>query len=248
MRTIIIDDEPDAVEALHLSLMETCPEVAVAGKFNDPVRGLEAIRLLQPDLVFLDVEMPGLTGFQLLEQLETISFAVVFTTAHDRFAVKAFRFSAIDYLLKPVDPEQLRAAVDKAAEKRRTDKMQIELLQHHFTGKGEKQHLHKIALPSAQGYTFVEIADILYCESDNSYTKFFVKNGNTYLVTKNLGDVEEMLSDDDFFRIHKQFLINLRQISKYVRGDGGFVVMPNGVSIPVSRVKKDAFTALFRKF
>jgi two-component system, LytTR family, response regulator len=245
MKALIIDDEPDAIEALHLSLMETCPEVVVAGKFNEPVRGLEAIRTLKPDLVFLDVEMPVMTGFQLLEALETINFAVIFTTAHDQFAIRAFRFSAVDYLLKPVDTELLRLAVDKAADKRRVDHQQMALLRNNTIG---PRTFDKIALPSAQGYQFVELSDIMYCESDNSYTKFFLQSGNTYLATKNLGDVEETLGEGDFFRIHKQYLVNMRHITKYIRGDGGYVVMPDGANIPVSRVKKDTFTSLFKKF
>ncbi len=116
MKSIIIDDEPDAVEALHLTLMETCPEVAVAGKYTDPMKGLAAIRALKPDLVFLNIEMPVMNGFQLLEEVGDWSFALIFATAYDCFAVKAFRYSAVDYLLKPVNPEELRKAVDKVAE------------------------------------------------------------------------------------------------------------------------------------
>lgn len=247
MKAIIIDDEPDAVEALHLTLMEICPEVAVAGKYTDPVKGLSAIRAQKPDLVFLDIEMPVLNGFQLLEELGDISFSLIFSTAYDRFAVKAFRYSAIDYLLKPVNPDELRKAVDKAAEKQRVDKIQIDLLRQQLYAPDTKR-FDRIALPYAHGYTFVEIADVMYCESDSSYTKFFLSTGEMYLITKTLGDVEEMLSGGDFFRIHKQFLVNMRNIRSYIRGDGGYVVMPNKVNIPVSRIKKDEFTELFTRF
>jgi two-component system, LytTR family, response regulator len=247
MKAIIIDDEPDAVEALHLTLMEICPEVAVAGKYTDPVKGLSAIRDQKPDLVFLDIEMPVLNGFQLLEELGDIAFSLIFSTAYDRFAVKAFRYSAIDYLLKPVNPDELRKAVDKAAEKQRIDKIQIDLLRQQLYAPDTKR-FDRIALPYAHGYTFVEIADVMYCESDSSYTKFFLSTGEMYLITKTLGDVEEMLSGGDFFRIHKQFLVNMRNIRSYIRGDGGYVVMPNKVNIPVSRIKKEEFTELFTRF
>jgi two-component system, LytTR family, response regulator len=247
MKAIIIDDEPDAVEALHLTLMEICPEVAVAGKYTDPVKGLSAIRDQKPDLVFLDIEMPVLNGFQLLEELGDIAFSLIFSTAYDRFAVKAFRYSAIDYLLKPVNPDELRKAVDKAAEKQRIDKIQIDLLRQQLYAPDAKR-FDRIALPYAHGYTFVEIADVMYCESDSSYTKFFLSTGEMYLITKTLGDVEEMLSGGDFFRIHKQFLVNMRNIRSYIRGDGGYVVMPNKVNIPVSRIKKEEFTELFTRF
>lgn len=247
MKAIIIDDEPDAVEALHLTLMEICPEVAVAGKYTDPVKGLSAIRAQKPDLVFLDIEMPVLNGFQLLEELGDIAFSLIFSTAYDRFAVKAFRYSAIDYLLKPVNPDELRKAVDKAAEKQRVDKIQIDLLRQQLYAPDAKR-FDRIALPYAHGYTFVDLADVMYCESDSSYTKFFLSTGEMYLITKTLGDVEEMLSGGDFFRIHKQFLVNMRNIRSYIRGDGGYVVMPNKVNIPVSRIKKDEFTELFTRF
>jgi two-component system, LytTR family, response regulator len=247
MKAILIDDEPDALEALHLSLMETCPEVAVAGKYNDPVKGLAAIRTVKPDLVFLDIEMPVMNGFQLLESLDDLPFALVFTTAYDRFAVKAFRYSAMDYLLKPVNPDELRAAVDKAAEKHRIEKAQLDLLRQHLHP-NDTRRFDKIALPGAHGYTFVELQDVMYCESDSSYTRFFLSTGEMYLITKTLGDVEEILAGGDFFRIHKQYLVNMRQIRSYIRGDGGYVVMPNKVNIPVSRIKKEEFTELFTRF
>ena len=247
MKALLIDDEPDAVEALHLTLMETCPEVAVAGKYTDPEKGLAAIRALKPDLVFLDIEMPVMNGFQLLQELSDIPFALIFSTAYDRFAVKAFRYSAVDYLLKPVNPEELRKAVDKVAEKQRVEKTQLELLRQQLYTT-DARRFDKIALPYAHGYTFVELSDVMYCESDSSYTKFFLVTGEMYLITKTLGDVEEMLSGGNFFRIHKQFLVNMHHIRSYIRGDGGYVVMPNKVNIPVSRIKKDEFTERFTRF
>ncbi|HAD12208.1 MAG TPA: DNA-binding response regulator [Saprospirales bacterium] len=247
MKSILIDDETDALEALHLLLMETCPEVVVAGKFTDPEKGLAAIQSVKPDLVFLDIEMPIMNGFQLLETLDTLDFALIFVTAYDQFAVKAFRYSAVDYLLKPVNPEDLRNAVDKAVDKHRLGRTQLELLKHHLNPQ-DARRFDRIALPSAQGYTFVELADVMYCESDSSYTKFFLENGDTYLISKTLGDVEEMLNGTDFFRIHKQYLVNMRHIRSYIRGDGGYVVMPNKVNIPVSRIKKEEFTERFTRF
>ncbi len=247
LKALIIDDEPDAVEALHLSLMESCPQVAVAGKFTDPIRGMEAIRKESPDLLFLDIEMPRLNGFQLLEELGDVRFNLIFTTAYDRFAVKAFRFSAVDYLLKPVSPEELKVAVDKVIQKKQVEKTQLEMLRKQLYSPDQKR-FDKIALPYAHGYTFVELANVLYCESDSSYTRFFLSTGEVYLITKTLGNVEEMLEGGDFFRLHKQFLVNMRQITRYVRGDGGYVVMPNNVTIPVSRSRKDEFVELFTRF
>ncbi|MEZ4772164.1 MAG: LytTR family DNA-binding domain-containing protein [Bacteroidia bacterium] len=247
MKAIIIDDESDAVEALHITLMETCPEVAVAGKFTDSVKGLASIRATDPDLVFLDIEMPKMNGFQLLEELGDFRFNLIFTTAYDRFAVKAFRFSAIDYLLKPINPEELKSAVEKAGQKFLTEKKQLELLRRQLYTQ-DSRRFDKIALPYAHGYTFVELSDILYCESDSSYTRFYLATGEIYLITKTLGNVEEMLEGSDFFRIHKQYLVNMRRIQRYVRNDGGYVIMPNGVSIPISRSKRDEFSELFTRF
>ncbi len=247
LKALIIDDEPDAVEALHLTLMEVCPEVALAGKFTDPVKGLDAIRTREPDLVFLDIEMPLLNGFQLLEELGEIRFGLIFTTAYDRFAVKAFRFSAVDYLLKPVSPDELKAAVEKVSQKKQVEKNQIDMLRRQLNSSDLKR-FDKIALPYAHGYTFVELANVLYCESDSSYTRFYLSTGEVYLITKTLGNVEEMLEGGDFFRVHKQFLVNMRQISRYVRTDGGYLLMPNGVSIPISRSRKEEFGELFTRF
>ncbi|TAE48116.1 MAG: DNA-binding response regulator [Bacteroidetes bacterium] len=247
LKALMIDDEPDALEALHLTLMDVCPQVAVAGKFTDARRGLEAIRSSEPDLVFLDIEMPRMNGFQLLEELGEVRFSLIFTTAYSHFAVKAFKFSAVDYLLKPVSPEELQAAVGKAIQKKQTEKTQLELLRRQLYAPDQKR-FDKIALPYAHGYTFVELAHVLYCESDSSYTRFYLASGEVYLITKTLGNVEEMLEGGDFFRLHKQFLVNMRQISRYVRGDGGYVLMPNGVSIPVSRSRKEEFVELFTRF
>lgn len=247
MKCLIIDDERDAVEALHLTLMDVCPEVAVTGKYTEPEKGLAAIRLQSPDLVFLDIEMPRMNGFQLLEELGEFAFSLVFVTAYDQFAVKAFRYSALDYLLKPVNPDDLRRTVERAGEKQRIEKQQIDLLRRQLFAPNVKA-FDKIALPYAHGYTFVELADVMYCESDGSYTRFYLQTGEMYLITKTLGDVENILGGGDFFRIHKQFLVNMRQIRNYIRGDGGYVVMPNKVNIPVSRIKKDEFTELFTRF
>jgi two-component system, LytTR family, response regulator len=247
MKCIIIDDELDAIEALHILLLESCPQVAVVGKYTDPQKGLTAVRELRPELLFLDIEMPVMNGFQLLEDLSDLPFALVFTTAYDRFAVKAFRFSALDYLMKPISPEELRLAVDKAAEKQRIERAQLELLRQQLYTP-QAHHFEKIALPYAHGYTFVSLSEVMYCESDSSYTRFFLTSGEVYLISKTLGDVEEMLTGGSFFRIHKQFLVNLNHIHSYVRGDGGYVNMPNKVNIPISRIKKDEFTERFKRF
>ena len=156
MKAIIIDDEPDAVEALHLNLLMHCPQVAVISKCTKSPEGLIAIRTLQPDLVFLDIEMPVMNGFQILEALDEIRFNLIFTTAYDQYAVRAFRYSALDFLLKPVDPDELKAAVEKASGKLRTEKMQIDLLRKQLYEPGSKFQ-NRIALPYQQGYTIVDI-------------------------------------------------------------------------------------------
>jgi two-component system LytT family response regulator len=224
-----------------------CPHVDVTAHCTDSAEGLGLLRAHTPDLLFLDIEMPEMNGFELLDQLEELPHNLVFTTAFDRFAVKAFKYSALDYLLKPIDPSELINVVARAEEKARVDQQQIELLRKQLLQPGSKFQT-RIALPYQQGYTIIDTAAILYCESDRCYTRVYLQNGDIFLITKTLGDVEDTLSGGDFFRVHKQFLINLQHVSRYVRGDGGYVVMADGKNLTIARSRKDAFRDIFRHF
>ncbi|MFN8345968.1 MAG: LytTR family transcriptional regulator DNA-binding domain-containing protein [Spirosomataceae bacterium] len=244
MRAIIIDDEPDAVELLAIRLGQKCPQVEVVATCTSSVKGVATILELRPDVVFLDIEMPQMNGFQVLEAVEGIPFALIFVTAYDKFALKAFRYSAIDYLLKPIDSIELVQAVSKIEKQKQTSKEQVTHLRNQYFG-GAKTVPDRIALPYQNGVAFVKLSEILYCESDDNYTKFYLPDGQSYLVTKPLKEVQELLEERGFLRIHRQYLINLDHIKKFVKGEGSYVIMTNGQSIPVSRLHKERLVEHF---
>lgn len=244
LKAIIIDDEPDCVKLLALQLKMYCPQVKVAGECTESEEGLLKIREIQPDLVFLDIEMPVMNGFQLLEKLGDISFSLVFVTAYDKFAVKAFRFSALDYLLKPIDGKDLKSAVEKAETRHRPEKQQLYLLKQQLL-EGRKTFPDKIALPYQNGVTFALVKQVMYCQSDNNYTRFYIEDGHQHLVAKTLGDIQKMLEEGNFLRVHRQYLVNLDHIKKYVRGEGNYLIMSNEQSIPVARNQKEKLMERF---
>jgi len=244
LKAFIIDDEPDCVKLLSLQLKMYCPQIKVISECTDSEEGLIKIKELNPDIVFLDIEMPVMNGFQLLEKIGSIKFSLVFVTAYDQFAVKAFRYSALDYLLKPIDGKDLKAAVEKAQLRQWPQPQQLSLL------KNQLQDNHtvlpnKIALPYQNGVIFTEIKNVIYCESDNNYTRIHTTDGNVYTVAKTLGDIQDILEERNFVRIHRQYLINLDHIKKYVRGEGNYVIMSNSKNIPVARNQKDKLVGKF---
>ncbi len=242
LKAILIDDEPDCVRLLAHELAVHCPQVQVVGRSINSEEGLRLIQILQPDLVFLDIEMPRMNGFQLLEKLDEILFSLIFVTAYNEFAVKAFRFSALDYLLKPVDALDLQEAVRKAERQQRVDGRQIELLRHQL-------HTHqltdKIAVPYHQGVIFLPVNEIIYCESDSNYTKVVATKNRHYLLTRTLRDVQEVLEERNFLRVHRQYVINLDHIKLFMKGEGAYLVMTNDVSIPVARNQKEKLVQRF---
>jgi two-component system, LytTR family, response regulator len=244
MTAIIIDDEPNAVDLLALRLAQKCPQVEIVATCTSSVKGVEAIKKHKPDIVFLDIEMPQMNGFQVLEAVDDIQFALIFVTAYDKFALKAFRYSAIDYLLKPIEVEELIEAVKKVERLQQTSKEQIKLFKENYSSTN-KILPDKIALPYQNGVAFVSISDIIYCEADDNYTKFHLHNDQVFLVTKPLKEIQETLKERAFLRIHRQYLVNLNQIKKYVKGEGNYLVMNNNASIPVSRSQKDKLVERF---
>ena len=242
LKALLIDDEPDCVHLLASELAQHCPQVQVIGKTTSSQEGLRLIHVLQPDLVFLDIEMPRLNGFQLLEKVGEIFFQLIFVTAYNEFAIKAFRYSALDYLLKPIDTDELQQAVRKATLKHRIDGRQLELLQHQL------QHRYladKIALPYQNGIIFLELKEIIYCEADNNYTKVLATQDRRYLLTRTLKEVAEVLEERNFLRVHRQYLINLDQIKMFMKGEGSYLVMTNNVSIPIARQQKEKLIQRF---
>ncbi len=247
IQAVIIDDEKNATEMLEWLLKTYCPEVHVVASCNTPAEGVEAIKSKAPDLVFLDIEMPGMNGFELLESLEKTNFQVVFTTAFDQFAVKAFKISALNYLLKPIDPEDLQATIQRFQEKKSAiSKEQLNLLID--TLKPNKNNNERIALSSGDGLVFIKTADITYCKADSNYTQVATTDGRKITVAKTLKDLDDTLSGNDFIRVHNSFLVNINHIRKYVKGDGGYIVMPDDTQITISRSKREDFFQLFSKF
>ncbi len=243
-RAIIIDDEPNAVGLLALRLSQHCSRVEVIASCTNSHKGVQAILDHQPDVVFLDIEMPQLNGFQILEAVAGVSFSLVFVTAYDKFALKAFRYSAVDYLLKPIDTQELIQAVQRVEKQQKTVPEQLEHLKQQFISPG-KTFPNRIALPYQNGVAFVDIKDIIYCESDDNYTKFHLSEGHHHLATKSLREIQELLEERDFLRVHRQYLINLNHIKKFVKGEGSYVVMSNQQTIPVSRAQKDRLMERF---
>ncbi|MFN8355522.1 MAG: LytTR family DNA-binding domain-containing protein [Spirosomataceae bacterium] len=244
MKAIIIDDEPDCVRLMALQLKMYCPQVEVVAECTGSEEGLKVIRNHAVDVVFLDIEMPKMNGFQLLETLGEIDFSIVFVTAYDKFAVKAFKFSAIDYLLKPTDAKDLQAAVQKVERSRKIDTRQMELLKQYLVP-APKTFPEKIALPHQDGVVFVELKNILYCEADDNYTRFYLANGQKHLISKTLRDIQEVLEERNFLRVSRQHLINLDHIAKFMKGEGNYVVLSNGQGINVARSQKDKLIERF---
>jgi len=246
MKTIIIDDEPHCVGYLQVLLQQHCPQLQVVATAGNGQEGLSIIRHFSPQLVFLDVEMPVMNGFRMLEELGEVPFQLIFTTAYDRYALRAFKFSALDYLLKPIDAQELKNAVNRSSKSHLPQPQQFKLMEAHLYH-AESALSNKIAIPNSDGFCFVSLDNIVTCEAESNYTKFHLTDGKNLLVSRTLGDVEETLKDKGFFRIHKQFLINLRHIDKYVKSDGGYVVMCNQQIVSIARSRRDDFVMLFSR-
>ncbi len=232
---VIVDDEPRGVKTLSSFISKYAPELELIGTAHNVSKGVSLIRQVSPKLVFLDVEMPDGTGFNLLEKLGHTPFKLIFVTAFQEYAVKAFNLSAIDYLLKPLNPELFRKAVQKSVDSARIDDISLKL----EVLLNNSKRINKIALPSSTGIQFAKIEDIIRCESDNNYTFIHLQNGKKVLVTKTLKEFETMLTEHGFYRTHNSHIVNIALVSKYVRGEGGWVVLENGEEIEVSRRRKE---------
>ena len=245
LRAVIIDDETDCVQSLAHDLKNYCPEVSVVAECEGAKDGIRAINAHKPDVVFLDIDMPLINGFELLELLPEIDFEVIFTTAHEHYALKAFKISAVDYLLKPIAPDELMKATRKASllRSKGNTKKQIDFLIQQL--KDNDNAIQRIALPTSEGLVFADLADIIYCESDGAYSNIHFVNGDRLLISKTLRYLEDILCDYQFFRVHKSFIANLDYVSKYSRGSGGMLTMKNGARIQVSRSKKEELLKLF---
>ncbi len=238
IKSVIIDDEKKGRETLKNMLAKYCNNVEVVDEANSAKNGKEIIENHNPDLVFLDIQMPHGTGFDMLEDFEEVNFEVIFTTAYDQYAIKAIKFAALDYLLKPIDIDELKNAVDRVKNKLASvdTNKNFEIFLQNLKGINKK-----IALPTAEGVSFIETKKIIRCEADGNYTCFFLANENKILVSKTLKEFEELLTDYDFFRVHNSHLVNLNHVVKYLKVGGDIVVMTDGSKIEISRRKKEAF-------
>ncbi|MCO6488538.1 MAG: response regulator transcription factor [Phaeodactylibacter sp.] len=246
IKAVIIDDERHSVETLKLKLDKHCPDVEVAASFTDSEQGAAHLRENPPDLLFLDIEMPRLNGFELLESLGEVPFDVIFTTAYDEFGIRAIKFSALDYLLKPIQVDELKAAVERHSRKSRHNlsNSQLEVL---FSNIKEEQRGRpgKIALATKESIEFVFPEEIVACSSDSNYTMIYLKDGRKKLISRTLKDFEELLTEFGFYRTHHSHLVNLNHVREFVRADGGYLVMSNKMTLPVSRSRREE---LLRQF
>jgi two-component system LytT family response regulator len=242
IKTILVDDEPRGLSALKKLLELYCLEVKVIGECLDTRTAIEHIQLLEPELVFLDIAMPDKNGFDLLNELSPARFEIIFVTAHNEYTIQAFKYSAVDYLLKPVEEDLLIEAVRRATQ-RIADKAsanQVETFLYNLR-KLQTPAEMKLCIPDMKGFRVVEISDIIYCESESSYTIFHLQRGQTITASKSIMEYELLLEHSGFCRIHKSFLVNLQHIREYVRGEGGSVILTNDKTIEVSRRKKEVF-------
>lgn len=248
LKAVIIDDESNAVDFINSIIMEYCPELEVAGKAYDVTDGIDKILEVKPDLVFLDVEMPNGTGFDLLTHFPEKDFDVIFITAFNHYAIKAIKFSAVDYILKPINISELLEAIKKVIQKRASSsshgnenlKVLIENL--------KSSTPSRLAIPTADGMEYLNPKEIIRIEADRSYSWFYLTGDRKILVSKNLKEFQDLLGDRNFFRAHNSYLINLRYVRKFVRKEGGYIEMQDGAQIPVSRSRKDLFLVHMSRF
>lgn len=245
LTAIIIDDELKGRIALRQKLQDYCPEIQLAGEAENGETGLSLIEKANPNIVFLDIEMPRMNGFEMLHRLKDKSFHLIFTTAYDQYAIKAIKYAAFDYLLKPVDIEELRSVVKRLQEQpsRTGTQQKLMVLEENFH---PKNALSKIAIPSLDGLLFFNISDIIHLEAHSNYTALYFINHPKLLASRTLKEFEDMLPPDIFFRTHHSHIINLHYIKRYIKGDGGQIEMQNGNFVDVARRKKEEFLKTIR--
>jgi two-component system, LytTR family, response regulator len=246
LRVVIIDDEDHIRDSLVKLLGKHCPRAAIAGTASGVASGIKVIQELHPDLVLLDIQMNDGTGFDLLQSFSPMDFKVIFITAYDQYALQAFRFSAVDYLLKPVNPEQLVAAIDRAGLLVR-DHLNLQMNALYDNLKSAARQDKKIILKTTEQIHLLDLKSIISCESDSCYTTVHTIDGAHIMVAKTLKEYEEMLSGCGFYRVHKSFLINLAHIKRFDKQDGGFIVLTNDMKIPVASRKREEMMILLEK-
>jgi two-component system, LytTR family, response regulator len=247
MRIVIIDDEPMARNTISSILKLGFPQVEIVGQAGSVKDALELIKETVPDIVFLDIDLPDGTGFDILASLQPTNFKVIFVTAHQEYAIKAIKFSALDFILKPISSIELGAAMNKViSEKSLVDsEIKFETLLTNY--KSPRKEMRKMVLRTSESIHIVDIEDIIRCESDNNYTTFFLKDGQKILVSKGLKEYDDMLADYGFYRAHQSHLVNINFISRFDKKDGGYLVLADKTHVPVSQRKRQGLLDLFEK-
>jgi two-component system LytT family response regulator len=243
MRTVIVDDELSNIENLEALLLKHCPQIKVVGSASNVEDAARQVNLQQPELLFLDIQMHGETGFDLLRLLPAKQLEVVFVTAFDHYGIQAIKFAALDYLLKPVDIDELMAAVSKAEitiKDKRTNQ-QLDLLLNHL--KRDEKQVVKIALPQQKEIRYVSISDIVRCEADNTYTFFYLQNGDRVLISKSLKEYADLLEPNGFLRSHQSHLVNANFVKSWLKEDGGVLLLNDGSKIPISKPNREKLKA-----
>ncbi len=247
IKTILVDDEANNLQFLQSLLKDNCPSIQVMETANSAADGLLMIQELKPQLVFMDVDMPGMTGFEVLKKLEPLSFEVIFVTAYNQYAMEAFEYNAVAYITKPIVTEKLLAAVEKAIVKIE-EKKYTEHIFSLLENVQQKNEHDKIALPTLQGLQFVKLNQICYVESSGNYSNFFLADNTKIMVSRQLGEYEKLLPVDNFVRIHDKHIINLTCIQEYIKGSGGEVILENGARLTVAARRKDELLSRFEKW
>jgi two-component system LytT family response regulator len=246
--TVIIDDEPDAVDFIATIIAEYCPDLEVSGKAHNVKDGVALINEIKPELVFLDVEMPNGTGFDLLTHFPKKDFDVVFITAFNHYAIQAIKFSAVDYILKPINITEFIEAITRVIEKRSVNSLSsnenFEILLENL----RTSHPTRLVIPTSDGREYLNPKDIIRIEADRSYSWFFIKDKRKILVSKHLKEFQDLLNDRNFFRPHNSHLINLEFVKKFIRHDGCYIIMTDGSQVPISRNRKDLFLAHMSRY
>jgi len=239
MKAVIVEDELHSRETLRNLIEEFCPDVEVTGMAGSVKDAVELIRQVKPNVVFLDIELQVGTGFDVLAQLSELTFDVIFTTAYEHYAIRAIKFSSLDYLLKPIDLEELQQAIDKARAHQNDFalKQKFEILLANMAGKGMK----RICLATADRFEFVHVSEIILCEANGSYTNIYLKGNRKIMVSKNLKEYETLLADENFMRVHNSFLVNLHEVKQFVKSEGGYILMNNEQQVSISPKKRDEF-------
>lgn len=248
LKTIIIDDEFHSRASLKNMVSEFCQGIELIGEAQSTEEATFILQSQKPDLVFMDIELGDGTAFDVLQSIGQAAFSIVFTTAFDQYAIKAIKFNALDYLLKPIDIEELQEAVEKVKEARKPSQdlhqnKNLELLISNLKSKD----IPTITLSTADSFQYVKVDQIIHCEASGAYTKFFMKNRAPLLVSKTLKEYEQLLDDHGFFRVHQSHLINLDEIDRYIKSDGGYIILKDGTKVAVSRGKKDAFFTIMQR-